>query len=851
MLPDLILARAERARGRLSGRRAAPTRPTPSRPRARASRRASGSRRSRAPSSRGAGSASRGADGYTIEKGVFEAVPGLVVPAHVYRPAGPGPHPAVVHSLGPLDGERAARARHSALQRAAGAGRDARARLRPARAGRAAHRLASARPARPAARGLHVARRDGRRDARRARPAGRARGRRRRPPRPDGRLRRRLRLDVRRCRSTRASRPPRSAASSTPTSGQVRDAALRHRLGRLGRPLQPGAAPRGHGVDGNGARRGRSAPRHGRARDRRSAVPDRRRARRRGRGRAQSTRPWAPRGHARLVEVQRRARPARRRCATPRRSALAEALRPADPPAAEAPVELLEAAYAVTHEVARADVALAQTHVRAPGAAAGRVAARERRHERACSCGSRATAPRSCAQGRGADAGRRAGALRLQRRADRRARRRHEPRGARRTASAQRLDARRRAGRRRWTPCSLLPDRLGRRRSRRADRARRGRQGARARIGPAVARRASARLGGARPRPARHRRERGRASSSSRRPPGCSTATCSRPASTTPSPPCSGSRSATRRASSSTRAASRCWGSGAFGLVALLAAALDERIAGAASGPFAESLEELLVESPAITPMAFPFARPRDVGPGRPRAPRRAAAAARRRAPASDPAAGRGRSARRPSRRPRDPRARRRRLELRAGRRPAHRAPGRDRGRRRACWSSTRACRARPRAGAAAARGAARPARAGRAASRTPTATTSAGRPSCWREHPDARAARRRRRPRRSSAIPSAHDPRALRALRRADDIPFGGSGGRARARPRRPAVRRAPRRADGRRARPRRPHASSCSPTPGHSPGHVAAWVADARAPGRRRRGDGRRHPRRATARC
>ena len=35
---------------------------------------------------------------------------------------------------------------------------------------------------------------------------------------------------------------------------------------------------------------------------------------------------------------------------------------------------------------------------------------------------------------------------------------------------------------------------------------------------------------------------------------------------------------------------------------------LDERIAGAAGGPFAESLEELLVESPAITPMAYPFA---------------------------------------------------------------------------------------------------------------------------------------------------------------------------------------------------------------------------------------------------
>jgi dienelactone hydrolase len=50
------------------------------------------------------------------------------------------------------------------------------------------------------------------------------------------------------------------------------------------------------------------------------------------------------------------------------------------------------------------------------------------------------------------------------------------------------------------------------------------------------------------------------------------------------------------------------WGSGAFGLVALLAAALDERIAGAASGPFVASLEELLVESPLVTPMAYPFA---------------------------------------------------------------------------------------------------------------------------------------------------------------------------------------------------------------------------------------------------
>ena len=48
-------------------------------------------------------------------------------------------------------------------------------------------------------------------------------------------------------------------------------------------------------------------------------------------------------------------------------------------------------------------------------------------------------------------------------------------------------------------------------------------------------------------------------------------------------------------------------GAGAFGLVASLAAALDARIAGATSGPFATTLEELLVVSPRITPMAFPF----------------------------------------------------------------------------------------------------------------------------------------------------------------------------------------------------------------------------------------------------
>ena len=39
-------------------------------------------------------------DGYTVEVGTYEAVPGLIVPAHIYLPAAPGPHPAVVHAPG-------------------------------------------------------------------------------------------------------------------------------------------------------------------------------------------------------------------------------------------------------------------------------------------------------------------------------------------------------------------------------------------------------------------------------------------------------------------------------------------------------------------------------------------------------------------------------------------------------------------------------------------------------------------------------------------------------------------------------------------------------------------------------
>src|SRR6185436_4783578 len=39
-------------------------------------------------------------DGYTIEVGTYEAVPGLPVPALLYLPATDGPHPAAVHAPG-------------------------------------------------------------------------------------------------------------------------------------------------------------------------------------------------------------------------------------------------------------------------------------------------------------------------------------------------------------------------------------------------------------------------------------------------------------------------------------------------------------------------------------------------------------------------------------------------------------------------------------------------------------------------------------------------------------------------------------------------------------------------------
>ena len=284
----------------------------------------------------------------------------------------------------------------------------------------------------PAAGGLHVARRDGRRDdARRSTcwpratdvDAGRLGAHRR--------LRRRLRLDLRRRASTRAWRPPRSAASSTRTLGQVRDAAFG--TGWDGWVDLCNQVPRLAATASMGMVLGAAAPRrrHGGARDRRSAVPDRGRARRgAARPRASTTRsapaatPASSRcsgGHGLHAAHARRPPPRR----WPRRSG-------SPTPGAEAPVTLLERALRGDAR-RRPRRARARPDARArPAPAARRVAARERRHERACSCGSRAT---------------RAAQLRARPRADasptsrrtlgcsaapgRRARRGHEPRRAR------------------------------------------------------------------------------------------------------------------------------------------------------------------------------------------------------------------------------------------------------------------------------------------------------------------------------------------------------------------------------------------------------------------------------------
>src|SRR5207244_4377836 len=49
------------------------------------------------------------------------------------------------------------------------------------------------------------------------------------------------------------------------------------------------------------------------------------------------------------------------------------------------------------------------------------------------------------------------------------------------------------------------------------------------------------------------------------------------------------------------------WGRGAFGLVALAAAAADERVAGAGTSGFVRSLEELLTPLPESTPMLYRY----------------------------------------------------------------------------------------------------------------------------------------------------------------------------------------------------------------------------------------------------
>ncbi|HEY3185338.1 MAG TPA: hypothetical protein VGJ77_21020, partial [Gaiellaceae bacterium] len=55
------------------------------------------------------------------------------------------------------------------------------------------------------------------------------------------------------------------------------------------------------------------------------------------------------------------------------------------------------------------------------------------------------------------------------------------------------------------------------------------------------------------------------------------------------------------------RAQIAVWGRGSFGLVALAAAAVDERVAGAGTSEFVRSLEELLVPLPHATPMVYRY----------------------------------------------------------------------------------------------------------------------------------------------------------------------------------------------------------------------------------------------------
>ena len=283
------------------------------------------------------------------------------------------------------------------------------------------------------------------------------------------------------------------------------------------------------------------------------------------------------------------------------------------------------------------------------------------------------------------------------------------------------------------------------------------------------------------------------------------------------------------------------WGSGAFGLVALLAAVLDERIAGAAGGPFAESLEELLVESPAITPMAYPFAALEAFDLRRPRAPRAAAAAARRRSRRR-----RRRGRRRPARRRRGGRMIR---ELADGiwsceqdDGPAHRPPGRGRGRRGGPGRRHRPA-GRAGAGAAAAPGALRASAELAVLITHPDSDHLGGTAELLAARPDARVLAGR------LDLPLVGDPERMIRERYArfaedDDVPFGGGGRRARASARRDAVRRrrsrasrgrrssseAARRSSSRRRATARATSPPGSPTPGCWPPATRSWAAASR---------------------
>ena len=424
----------------------------------------------------------------------------------------------------------------------------------------------------------------------------------------------------------------------------------------------------------------------------------------------------------------------------------------------------------MTHEVARADAALARRTCAAPRRLPGEslpedvdtnaplVAARAR---------PRRAAARTAASRRVADARR---ALRLRGRAGTAVpRRRHEPRRARATAAAQRLeldvapgvDAGRRA---RCCPTGWGDDAPGVLVALDEGGKARG-----ARIGPAVARRPAARLGGARARPARHGRERGRASSSSRRPPGCSTATCSRAASTTCWPAVQWLSERYSTGQQIDAGASPCGAPGrsAWSRCSPRCSTSASPAPRAARSPRAS--RSCSSRAPRITPMAFPFARARAfdladlVRLGRPR-PLHAGGAAR-----DAGGAGRRRPARRASRADggTDPRARRRHLELRAGRRPAHHPPGRDRGRRARAGRRHGPARRRPRRSCCRCS-----TRLGlerrRPASRTPTADHLGGTAELLGGTPGCARPRRRRSTSPLVGDPERADPRALRALRRA-----------------------------------------------------------------------------------